>query len=259
MQIKQLICICVLFTFLTPFLVPVSQEARAQTPTGLAQEPPPDAQAIAAQGKETLKKIIIRLLNGNNTNRWFLDKFGLKGIEKASDVNELELGSPLTTYRISLKTLETFQTATDLRTSLPTQPTKFLYPIIVGEDVRSSLSVSRDRSNNKWMLTEWSDAGLIKRVREIQMRYPNAKSILRIPGLNRYYLADETDELRVIPIDKKDPALVELGPKLGLTPDQAIAASTIFDELRKQTQEVLAQQRKLRISPFQKGFEKPVR
>jgi hypothetical protein len=226
----------------------------------LAQAPPPEAQAAAVQGNEVLKAIIVQLLEDKDGKRQFVDQLGLKDIETATDVKKLKLDSALPTYRISLKTLLSLPTGLDLMTVLPKQASHFLYPIKVEENVRISLFVALSRTDQQWLVTEWGNAGLIRRVDEVRKQNPYAKSILRINGLNRYYLIDESEvPFRIIPLDKKDPVLAELGPKLGLVPDQSVKAESILEELQKEANEILELQKQIQLPRGETGPEIPVR
>ena len=224
-----------------------AHSARAEAITRSTEKPPLEAQAAAEQGINAFKAIIIKLFEGNGNNRRFLDEFGLRGIETPTDVHKLQLGSPLPTYRISLKTLRTLRSWSDLGTVLPEKINRFVYPIKTEEEVRSSLSVALSRTGKNWLVTDWSNGKLVNLVAEVQRRYPNAKSILWFPGLNRYFLVDETDFTIIIALNLIDQFLP--APTAGIS----------LDELQKLAAEVVAERAETQLPKGQPGPDRLVR
>ena len=223
-------------------------EAHASAPS--TEEPPSGAQEAAEQGKETLKAIVIKLLDGKGKDggtQQFLDEFGMKGIETPDDAQRLELGSPLPTYRISLKTLQALRTWRDLKTVLPEKANRFVYPIKTGKEIRSSLSVALSRKGMDWLVTEWSNGKLMRLIAGVQMQYPKAKSILWLPGLNRYFLVDEADFTIIIPLDLISP--ISPVPRAGMN----------LVELQTQANEVVALREQTRLPPGHEGPDRPIR
>jgi hypothetical protein len=163
--------------------------ARGQVLT--VEAPPAGAKIAAGNGLLTLKAIV---MNDND----HAAQLGFKNAAEVQALTNANLESPFPWFWIRLDKLAQLCGATIMSCSSLTDPvrslkvvkliepfTEFLYPISVGNDTKSSLTVLR-KSAHDWLATEWGSAQLIRQV----VKWKSGMClIVSIPGLNRTYLA----------------------------------------------------------------------
>jgi hypothetical protein len=150
--------------------------------------------------------------------------FSLLGFEKIEDVDTAHLGHPFDIYVVGLKELQGFTPGKPVLPLLTKLPRR-LYPISVGDQVRSSLVVTPYKNTNEAITTNW---GLVKLV-QLVTKYRKADSdfIVWIPALNFHFLGDRYDEkLMLTPLANR---------KLyGLTEGVPVPADVVFSLLAPQ-------------------------
>jgi hypothetical protein len=166
------------------------------------------------------------------------------GFQSFEDMTHAQLGQPLPIIEITPKQLSISELAADLESLLNQlqQPRVFIYPLCVGNEVRSSLTVRRSRSNDdQWRAVTFGAAPLIELLEEYR-KASSVNVVLWMPGLNRYFLGRLSQkELSLVPI---------IGdPRLGFVAGQVISGDEVFTKLKSQAEAFYksAQNKKLEL------------
>lgn len=168
------------------------------------------------------------------------------GFDSASEVTNplslLVLAPPFAVFHVGLKQLQDFQPGQQnpaellmaemnwFRTPEPV-PTRFLFPIKAGREVRTSVMVSLALSGNKWNIQSIGSPELIKQL--TSNGSGGTHFAVWIPDLNAYYVG-KIDEHAVFtmkaifpdPIVKIDQQVFQKGQKA--------SATTVFEQLQKE-------------------------
>ena len=174
------------------------------------QKPPASQpQEAATDGLSVLKKIV------NEQN------YRAMGFDSVDQVNQAQLGSPLAVSDIGLDQLRGYKTG-GKPDSLLTQTNRTMYPVNVGTDVKSSITITgRD---NGYRASTFGDAEIIKSL----ARYRKAESpgdfVVRVPAMGMYFLARRVDE-RVVVIPIID------DPRLKLRVGEPVPLDTVLEQL----------------------------
>jgi hypothetical protein len=105
----------------------------------------------------------------------------------------------------------------------------FIYPLNVGKEVRSSLTVRQSRTDQaQWGTVLFGAANLIASIDKYR-KESNANFVLWISGLNRYFLGRLSQkELLLIPIVDE--------PRLGFVAGKVISGDEVFSKLKPQAE-----------------------
>ena len=186
--------------------------------SSLVPEPPPEASQAAAQGK----KSFARLAKSDK----LAQELGFLSAAEAADGNT-SLGTPFSIVRLRVDLLQNFPPDAD-PTKIVVFGGEFIYPVTVEGQVRSSLTVTRIRSDSdpSWRPTEWGAPGLIRLLDKARKTTGvSAPSFaLAIPELSRHFLGNIVGfKFWIIPLYSE--------PKLGLEEGVPIPAKVVFGKL----------------------------
>jgi len=108
-----------------------------------------DSQPAAASGLAEFKLLV------NSTN------FSSYGFQSAAEIATATLGQPVVAFLVRLDRLRNYQPSVDA-TSLLSGGDKVLYPVLVRDQVRSSITV--DKGSGSWKAVSFGGAQLIQRL-----------------------------------------------------------------------------------------------
>jgi len=122
------------------------------------------------------------------------DVVGLTAQEAASAV----LASPLREVDVPLDRLKAYTSATDARSLFVDLQTTF-YPVLVGSEIRSSITVKR--TERGWEATEFGNDELAKRIAAVRGGDSSSALLVRVRALNLDFIAKDTSSgLQLIPL-----------------------------------------------------------
>jgi hypothetical protein len=174
------------------------------------QKPPASQpQEAAADGLNVLKKMV------NEQN------YRSMGFDSVDQVNQAQLGSPLSVSDIGLDQLKGYKTGVK-PDALLTQTNRTMYPVTVRSDVKSSITTTQ--RDNGYRASTFGDAEIIKSL----ARYRKAESpgdfVVRVPALAMYFLARRVeDRVVVIPIIED--------PRLKVKVGEPVPLETVLEQL----------------------------
>lgn len=144
-----------------------------------------DSRSAAARGLETFRQLI--------TN----DNFKDLGFESAEDVKNASLGEPRHVFAVGLDQLKGFTAGGDANRMLM-DANQELYPVMVREQARSSISV--EQRDGKWRATSFGDPGLSRQVAQASrslaasnQRIEGPPIVVRVLPFNLYFLGHRTE------------------------------------------------------------------
>lgn len=215
--------ICVLGVVMMVVCQPV-MAAERDARVGISERPkmfavpkvPVQARQAAEKGQDTLKLLV----KDDDKHAQEL------GFASAAEAADTKLGNPYPIVFVELEKLKQWQPGDDPKNlSDLLEPTdQVIYPLIVGNKVKSSLTVTQIGAG--WRTTEW---GAKERIRLLNAALDNARVaesnfLVTIPALNLDFLGDMTDgPFRVIPI-RDD-------PRYRLMRTESVSAKDLFIKL----------------------------
>jgi hypothetical protein len=154
--------------------------------TFVVPEAPIEAQRAAEKGRKTLEQLV------KNDDKHAQEL----GLTSSAEARDTALGTPFPILFVELEKLKQFQRGEDPRNLL--EPTdEFIYPILVGGNVKSSLTVTRTPQG--WRATAWGADKLIRLLDNA--RVADSNFLVSIPSLNLQFIGDITEEpFKMIPI-----------------------------------------------------------
>lgn len=123
---------------------------------------------------------------------------GFTSMSEASTAT-VDKAFPLKTYTVDLNALRKFKRGDDAEKLLLDRDI-IIYPIKVGERVRSSMTVSRLRDGT-WDVTGWGAPGFIGELIDLEIPEPKNKDIfvvVWIPELNLYFLGERQQDGKLL-------------------------------------------------------------
>jgi len=147
--------------------------ASAQTKTTVDMDSEPTRAATSALGT-------LRALAEKSP-----DVMGLSSKEAENAV----LRPPLRVVFVPLDGLKTFRAGDDPRALLTDVSTVF-YPVAVGDDIRSSITVKR--TDGGWVATEFGNDELAKKIQSVRGSDTSAALLVRVPALNLDFVGTES-------------------------------------------------------------------
>jgi hypothetical protein len=107
----------------------------------------------------------------------------------AQEAATAQLRPPLRVVFVALDKLKTFHSGDDPRALLVDVGTVF-YPVAVGSEVRSSITVKK--SDDGWAATEFGNQALAKRIDQARGGATEAALLVRVPALNLDFVGTES-------------------------------------------------------------------
>jgi hypothetical protein len=198
MRFHILICGLLLFT------VGCQKSAEAPKP------PAPQPQAAADDAIGVLQKLV-------NTQNYK----GL-GFDSVDEVKQAQLGAPFAVFDIGLDQLKGYKAGSDAN-GLLTASSKAIYPVTVGGQVKSSVTISHQDSGYK--ASSFGNAEIVKSLSRYRLTQAAASDfVVRVPAFNMYYLGRRVENrLLLVPIIDD--------PRLKLKPGEAVGAETVLEQL----------------------------
>jgi|SRR6185295_582001 hypothetical protein len=154
--------------------------------------------------------------------------FRQMGFSSPGEVKTATLGPPLPVFMVRLDDLRAYRPGPDAGTLLRDLH-KTIYPVLVNDHVRSSITV--ERRDNRWQGTSFGApklAGLTERARRASSSArgvsPDSYVLVHVAALNRYYLGHRSDGKLMLTMIVDDPALK-------LSVGQEVAAENAFQTL----------------------------
>jgi len=174
------------------------------------QKPPASQpQEAADDGLSVLKKMV------NEQN------YRAMGFDSADQVNQAQLGSPLSVSDIGLDQLKGYKAGAK-PDSLLTQSNRTMYPVTVGGDVKSSVTITQ--RDNGYRASTFGDAEIIKSLSRYRKTESQGDFVVRVPALAMYFLARRVDDrVLVIPIIDD--------PRLKVKVGEAVPLETVIAQL----------------------------
>jgi hypothetical protein len=170
--------------------------------SGPQKPPASQPQEAAADGLNTLKTMV------NEQN------YRSMGFDSADQVNQAQLGSPLSVSDIGLDQLKGYKTGVK-PDSLLTQTNRTMYPVTVGTDVKSSITTTQ--RDNGYRASTFGDAEIIKSLARYRKAESQGDFVVRVPALAMYFLARRVeDRVVVIPIIEDPRLKVKVGEPMPL-------------------------------------------
>jgi hypothetical protein len=175
---------------------------------------PATADVAAQNGLKTFKKLITE----ENTKTM--------GFKSSSDASRMRLGDePLKVFLVGFKALKEYRSDNDPE-KLVFDMHRFIYPVNVDNEVRSSLTVAEIKNNKGWKAIEYGSPKLIN----LLLRFRKAKSdfVVWVPGMSLHF------------IGKREDGKIKLASVVGLPQYEFVAgefvpAGEVFARLQKQT------------------------
>jgi hypothetical protein len=178
---------------------PSQPQQQTQTPQTQVQ---PQQIAAANQGLDTFRTLVTQ------------ENYQALGFTSPDEVKQAVLGEPLKVFRIPLDQLKQY----DLNTasSAGNNPEKLLvdvsqsiYPVIVENQVRSSISVeqsgSSGSSGGNWSPTDFGSPSLIEALSKARQNKDDF--VVQVPALNLYFVARRSDSGLLLTPITDDPSL----------------------------------------------------
>lgn len=135
------------------------------------------AEQAAAQSLEILRTLVTQ------------ENFESFGFMAPGDVSTAELGSPLPVFHVRLDTLQAYKPGETDPDSLLVELNKRIYPVTVGDDIRSAVTVEQSASG--WTGTEFGGVNFVSAAE--QYRRAESDFIVQVPALNLYFVAERSD------------------------------------------------------------------
>jgi hypothetical protein len=170
----------------------------------LAQQP----QEAASSAMNTLQKLV------NDQNYKSL------GFETVDEVKRAQLGQPLEVYNIGLEKLKDYQAGQE-PDSLLTPSAEMIYPVTVGGDVRTGVTIIHKEQGYESL--SFGRADVVKRL--AAYRQSPAEFVVRIPAFNMYFVGRRVDKrVMLVPITNN--------PRLKVQAGEAAHLEAVMGQLR---------------------------
>lgn len=178
---------------------------------GRGEEPDkePPGQDTAQQAAEEALKTLEKLVTAEN--------YAAMGFASLGEVAQAQLGAPMTVYRVQLDHLRDYLPDQTDPEELLVDINRLLYPVTVGEEVRSSLAIEGRRE--AWRGTDYGGPGLIKAIS--QYRQGDDDFVVHVGFLGLYFVGQRNEDgLWLTPLLDD--------PDLGFVAGEPLAAAEVF-------------------------------
>jgi hypothetical protein len=120
----------------------------------------------------------------------FTQTFQNYGFDSPEQATDLKFGRPLQIYWVRLDRLRQFHSGSDVEQLL--EPSfEVMYPVKARGEVTSSITVRSSQNQKTWKASRFGAANLIRRLTQFpQYKNSNSSFVVRIAGLNLYFLGD---------------------------------------------------------------------
>jgi len=116
----------------------------------------------------------------------------------AKEAAEARLGPPLRIFHVPLDRLRTYRPEEDPR-ALLRDIQSFFYPVVVGAEVRSSLTVKQQ--SGQWVASDFGQSALSKQVSTARGEASGPETTLvRVPALNVYFIGRTNGTFTLTPV-----------------------------------------------------------
>ncbi len=166
-------------------------------------QPPQNATDSAKNGKQSFEQLTI---NDKNAR-----ELGFDSKTDAADSNT-KLGVPLALVLVNFEMLKNYDPSMPPQ-ALLTFAKRFIYPLVVSEKTKSSVTVleltSPGKNTQEWKPVVWGEPGLIRLLDQVRERAgsPSTSFALWIPQLSRYFLGNiKGEKFTIVPL-YDEPAL----------------------------------------------------
>jgi len=177
-----------LLSLLIIFLLMVSQSSAEEKEMLIEQ-----IQPIAQRSLKSFSKLITK------------ENYKQMGFESPDEINNAVLGVPIEDYMVRLDTLKEYKVGSKADTLL-TKTNQFIYPVLVKEKVRSSITISKIKE--KWKAVSFGGSNFVKLVSNRLKDSSKATGLdissyfsIRVPALNLFFIGYRTNRgLMLIPV-----------------------------------------------------------
>ncbi|MEP0762054.1 MAG: SseB family protein [Chloroflexota bacterium] len=180
------------------------------------KEPPGQdtAQQAADEALKTLEKLVTE------------ENYAAMGFTSPDEVAQAQLGAPMTVYRVQLDQLREYTPGETDPAGLLVDVSRLLYPVTVGEEVRSSVAV--EGPQGVWRGTDYGGPGLMKALS--QYRQSEDDFAVHVGFLGLYFVGQRSEDgLWLTPLLDD--------PDLGFVAGEPLAAAEVFRALLPLAQE----------------------
>ncbi|MCZ7541545.1 MAG: hypothetical protein M5U29_16855 [Anaerolineae bacterium] len=180
------------------------------------KEPPGQdtAQLAAEEALKTLEKLVTA------------ENYAAMGFASLDEVAQAQLGVPMTVYRVQLDHLREYTPGETDPVALLVDVSRQLYPVTVGEEVRSSVAV--EESREVWRGTDFGAPGLMKALS--QYRQSDDDFAVHVGFLGLYFVGQRNEDgLWLTPLLDD--------PDLGFVAGEPLAVEEVFRALLPLAQE----------------------
>ena len=206
-----------IFTSLLIALLLMATHANAQERNVPAKEIQSAAiQSTAQRALETFSQLVTK------------ENFKQMGFDSPDEVRTAALGMPLHDYLVQLDVLKKYEPGSKTD-ELLTATNQIVYPILVNNQVKSSITISKTKES--WQAVSFGGSSFVKMLsktltensRETGLAY-SAYFIVRVPSLNLFFLGYRVkDELMLVPIMDE--------PRLKLKAGASVKAENVFSAI----------------------------
>jgi hypothetical protein len=142
--------------------------------------PPPtaDAQQAASNALATLQKLVTE------------QNYKAMGFASPSEVKSATLAPPLAQYNIGIDRLKSYQVGQDVN-ALLTESSEAIYPVTVGGQVRSSVTVVK--KGNGYTTASFGNATIVKELSRFREATAPQGFAVRIPAFGMYFLGNRME------------------------------------------------------------------
>ena len=140
-----------------------------------------DSQSAAARGLETFRKLV--------TN----ENFKEMGFESMAEVSNASLGEPRHVFAVGLEQLKGFAPGGDANRLL-TDANQELYPVMVGDQARASVTV--EQRDGKWRATSFGSSRRSRQLAQASRSLTQSAEkpiIVHVQAFNLYFLGQRSD------------------------------------------------------------------
>jgi hypothetical protein len=177
-----------LLSLLIVFLLVVSQSSAEENKMLIEQMQP-----IAQRSLKSFSKLITK------------ENYKQMGFEFPKEIHDAALGTPIEDYMVRLDTLKEYKVGSKADTLLM-KTNQFIYPVLVKEKVRSSITISKIKE--EWKAVSFGSSNFVKLVSNTLKDSSKATGLdissyisVRVPALNLFFIAYRTKKgLMLVPL-----------------------------------------------------------
>ncbi len=183
----------------------------AQPPAAASEEPAEVPEVAGAAALGALEDSLTLVRRSKN--------YELMGLGSRAEISQANLGAPLRVHEWGYDKLVAYRKGDD--TDVTAGPEQLLYPVTVGGEVRSSITLARD--GDDWRLTTYGDAGRTLEIEKTRLGAAQVAgaggdatySLVSVPAFNLYFVATTRGGRTTLsPVEASVPADLELAGEI---------------------------------------------